>query len=228
MTWRNLAFVLAAVCLFQTWRSCVRSAPSTTSTTAAECTPAEPPSSHTRMTSTWDDSPRDQRESDSETPPPSAGPVINGFKLPAWTLYFAPQPGENMLAYRDRMLPLAQAALAPHRARVARGRDDFAKQVNLDAQQRAQLDAAVQDAAGVIQDKVMSAVLGGELSPKTFKPMIGVTLARDVLDAVDRANQRFLATLREDQKSTLAQHPFDFADYLLFSARWEDALGVTN
>jgi hypothetical protein len=34
--------------------------------------------------------------------------------------------------------------------------------------------------------------------------------------------------LREDQKAKLAQHPFDFADYLLFSARWEDALGVTN
>jgi hypothetical protein len=58
--------------------------------------------------------------------------------------------------------------------------------------------------------------------------MTGVTLARDVLDNVDQANRKFMQSLREDQKSKLASHPFDFADYLLFSARWEDALGVTN
>jgi hypothetical protein len=74
----------------------------------------------------------------------------------------------------------------------------------------------------------MNAFTSGDLSPATFKPMTGVTLARDVLDTVDQANRRFMATLREDQKAAMAKHPFDFADYLLFSARWEDALGVTN
>jgi hypothetical protein len=70
--------------------------------------------------------------------------------------------------------------------------------------------------------------MNGDLMPAQFKPMTGVALARDVLDTIDKANQRFLATLREDQKAALARHPFDFADYLLFSARWEDALGITN
>src|SRR4026208_2494185 len=58
--------------------------------------------------------------------------------------------------------------------------------------------------------------------------MAGVTLARAVLDTIDQANRRFVSTLREDQKAALAQHPFDFADYLLFSARWEDARGVPH
>ena len=45
-----------------------------------------------------------------------------------------------------------------------------------------------------------------------------------LLDIVDNANQTFTSSLREDQKAALAQHPFDFADYLLFGTRWEDAL----
>jgi hypothetical protein len=141
-------------------------------------------------------------------------------------MWLAPQPGEDMLHYRDRIVPLAQAAVAPHRARVARGRDDFATKAGLNTQQRAELDAAVEEAAGTIQDRVMGAVLGGDLLPSTFKPTTGVALARDVLDAVDKANRRFEASLREDQRAALAQHPFDVADYLLFSTRWEDMIGA--
>jgi hypothetical protein len=226
MSWKNFALVLLAVCLIQTWRGCTRSPAPPHAPTAAECADVAPQRSHV----TFADSPQDRADhvEDETEPAPSAGPSINGFKLPAWTLYFAPQPGESMLSYRDRMVPLAQAALAPHRARVARGLDDFAAKVHLDSQQRAQLDGAVQEAATAIEDKVMNALLSGQLTPKTFKPMTGVTLARDVLDSIDKANQRFVGSLREDQKAGLAEHPFDFADYLLFSARWEDALGVTN
>ena len=227
MTWRNLCFVLAALCAYQAWRGCQRTAPPAQEPTAAECAAIAPQ----RLASN-DREPtaprRDATDDDRGETPAMSGFSINGFKLPAWTAWFAPHPGENLLDYRDRMLPLAQAAVAPHRARVARGRDDFAKLVSLDAQQRAQLDAGVQEAATAIQDKVMGALMSGDLMPSSFKPMTGVSLARDVLDAVDQANRRFVATLREDQKAQLAKHPFDFADYLLFSARWEDALGVTQ
>lgn len=230
MSWKHVSFVLGAICAWQVYRGCTAPTP-TGKTEAAECTPERPtivrhsPSSASRSSdgrTAWD-------EAESSPADTGAGlPSINGFKLPAWTLYFAPQPGESMLSYRDRMVPVAQAALAPHRARVAKGRDDLAAKVGLDSQQRAELDAAVQEAQTAIQDKVMTALLSGELAPRTFKPMTGVSLARDVLDSVDKANARFMTSLREDQKTKLAQHPFDFADYLLFSARWEDALGVTN
>ena len=70
----------------------------------------------------------------------------------------------------------------------------------------------------------MGAVLNGDFNPSTFKPMAGVALARDVLDTVDKANQQFTSSLREDQKAALAQHPFDFGDYLLFATPWEDAI----
>ncbi|HUQ03250.1 MAG TPA: hypothetical protein VM261_12195 [Kofleriaceae bacterium] len=145
---------------------------------------------------------------------------------PAWVMWLAPQPGENLLHYRDRIVPLAQAAVAPHRSRVARGLDDFSQRAGLNSTQRAELDAAVQEAASTIGDRVLGAALGGDFSPQTFKPSMGVALARDVLDAVDKANRRFEASLREDQRAALAGHPFDVADYLLFSTRWEDMIGA--
>lgn len=229
MSWRNLSIVLALVCMYQAWRGCHRPARATDETTAAECAPEAP---RRYSASLPDDRRTDDQVAataeDTELPAEAPGFKIGGFKVPAWAMWLAPQPGENLLDYRDRIVPIAQAAIAPQRARVARGRDDFARVANLDSQQRAQLDAAVQQAQTEIQDKVMGSLMSGDLMPANFKPMKGVALARDVLDVIDHANQRFVSTLREDQKEALAQHPFDFADYLLFSARWEDALGVTN
>jgi hypothetical protein len=228
MSWKHVSMGLAVVCVVQTWRGCTRVAP-------AAKTEVTDSSESEHVSRNHGFAPSEERERTDEAPHPvddepaaPSGVSINGFHLPAWTLYFAPMPGESMLSYRDRMLPIAQAALAPHRARVARGRDDFAEKVHLDTQQRAQLDGAVQEAASAIEDRVMNSLLSGQLTPATFKPMTGVALARDVLDAIDKANARFMASLREDQRAELAKHPFDFADYLLFSARWEDALGVTN
>ena len=164
-------------------------------------------------------------EADDEALPDEGAPAWS-ITAPAWVMWLAPQPGEPLLDYRDRIVPLAQAAVAPHRSRVARGRDDFAARAGLDSRQRAELDAAVEEAAAAIGDRVLGAALGGELSPSTFKPTTGVALARDVLDAVDKANRRFEATLREDQRAALAAHPFDVADYLLFATRWEDMIGA--
>jgi hypothetical protein len=215
VTWRNTALVLAAICGYQRYQSC--------SHTAA---PADAAASEARP---------DHARTATPTPPPAlppalpaaaalepdAGKTFHGFRVPAWALRLAPQPGETPRAYRDRILPLAQAAIAPQRARVARTRDDFAR---LDPHQRAELDAAVADAARAIQARIATAFASGELRPATLKPMAGVGIARDVLDIVDRGNARFLGSLTADQQTELASHRFDFADYLLFTARWEDAL----
>jgi len=218
VSWKTVSFVLGAVLCVQTWRNCNREVPA-----------APPPEREACMKlvaqHAWDEPSHDQPAVEEEPPPaPSGAPTFNGIQLPAWTAYFAPMPGEDLRSYRDRMLPLAQAALAPQRARVARSRDDFAAAAHLDSQQKTLLDTATHEAADRIEEKVMGAFLNGDLNPSSFKPMAGVALARDVLDIVDHANQTFTASLREDQKAALAQHPFDFADYLLFATKWEDAL----
>lgn len=220
--WRNIAFALAALCAYQRWQACthefgssptvVASAavrPAIERTTRAAPRVPEPPSL---------DEPAATAAPGAAT---SGGKSFHGFKIPAWAMRLTPQPGETLRAYRDRMLPLAEIAVGPQRARVAHLRDDFG---HLDARQRAELDADVADTAKAIQDRVARAFAAGELRPATLTPMTGVALARDVLDLVDRGNTRFLGTLRSEQRTSLASHRFDFADYLLFTAHWEDAL----
>jgi len=83
------------------------------------------------------------------------------------------------------------------------------------------LPAPVAPAAAVIDglpDQPRVAWASGELV------LAGVGMARELLDIVERGNRRFLAALRDDQRAALAEHPFDFGDYLVFSTRWEDAL----
>jgi hypothetical protein len=226
MTWRTASLVLAALLLWQTWRGCTRSAPRPAP--AAECT-TDPARSATPAASARARATRD--DGDDATAGAAAARTSDGFELygfrvqvPGWAWSLLPQPGEHLRAYRDRMLPLARAALAPHRDRVARSRDDLVQQLGLDARQRAELDATARDAAQTIETRLFTAALGGELAPRTFKPMTGVALARDVLEAVDGAGKRFSAALTEDQRTRLAAHPFDFGDYLLFHTRWEDAI----
>jgi hypothetical protein len=220
VAWRNTAIALAVLCAVQRYHSCTEP-----DAQPAPCAPAEPRRAGDAATTL---PPVGSRASNApslgERPAPGER-TFHGFKIPAWAMRLAPQRGETMRAYRDRILPLAELAIAPQRARVARMRDDIA---HLDPRQRAELDAAVAEAAQAIQDRVMAALAGGDLAPATFKPMAGVAVARDVLDVVERGNTRFLGALTPDQRTQLTSQRFDFADYLLFTARWQDALRVLD
>jgi hypothetical protein len=157
---------------------------------------------------------------------PDGGLDAYGFHVPGWAVSLAPQQGEDMIAYRDRIVPLAQAAVAPQRSRVARSRDDLAKQLGLDAHQQTELAAATTETASAIEERALNAAFGGEFDPATFKPMTALAALTDVLQLIEKGNARFLASLTDAQRTRLAQHPFDFGDYLLFSTRWEDILGM--
>jgi hypothetical protein len=213
-SWRTVALVLAVVCCYQRYRSCTAPAPEATTTTTTTTTTID----HTVESRP---TPAPSLPWTGKATPDAPARTFHGFKVPMWAAALAPQPGEKMRDYRDRMLPLIETAIAPQRARVAKTRDDFAI---LDPRQRAELDAAVKDTAAKIEERIANAIVSGELRPQTFKPMTGISLAREILDLVERGNTRFLDSLTPDQRARLATHRFDFADYLLFSARWEDAL----
>lgn len=225
--WRTMCCVLGGVCAVLLWRDCSHGAaeprvvhdcpaPHGATPEPRHRDAAGPSASTATAEAAADDPAADDR--------PAEGLALYGFQVPGWAMWLAPHPGEDLRAYRDRVLPLAVAAIAPQRARVARSRDSFAQLVRLDARQRAELDAATDETATALQDRLVAAGVNGELSPATFKPMAGVALARDLLDIVGRGNRRFLESLRADQRAALAQHPFDFGDYLVFSTHWEDAL----
>lgn len=232
MSWRTGCIAFALLSAFLAWRSWTRARPAPTAAACAALAAAhdERADAPRAADDPWatDRAPRGPAQ-----PRAGSGAGAEGeepgvsLAAPALLLGLAPRPDEDLLHYRDRVVPIVQQAIAPERARVARGRESFAAAAGLDARQQAELDAAVSEAAEAIQDRIFEGVLGGDLNPQRFKPMAGVGAARDILDSVDRANRRFLAALREDQRATLARHPFDLADYLLFSYRWEDAVGYS-
>ncbi len=202
ISWRSAALVLAVVCCLQRWQSCTRS----DSTPIVEHVAAPRPSLPRALVN-------------SIVPESAARPAnrtLFGIRPPAWAAHLLPQPGEKLRDYRDRIVPLAQVAIAPQRARVARMRDQ------LDDHQRAELDDAAGEAASAIEARVTAAFTNGEL--QTFTPMTGVSMARELLEIVDRGNTQFMGALTAEQRAQLASSRFDFADYLLFSTRWEDAL----
>ena len=208
ISWRTAAIVLALVCMVQRWQTCTHTASQVT--TSAEPARTNPPLRDALAHAF--DTPR----SDSSGPAPALPRrSFFGFHPPAWAARLLPQPGETMRAYRERIVPLAEVVIAPQRARVARLHDA------LDAHERTELDAAAAEAAAAIEARITSAIANGELQPSAMKPMTGVTLARDVLDIVDRGNARFVGALTPEQRAATT---FDFADYLVFSTRWEDAL----
>jgi hypothetical protein len=217
-SWRNTALALATICGYQSWRGCASSAPASAQPAAHD----ERSLATCQATTSFRDS-FARAEAGAEHTPERAKhhSRVLGVQVPDWVAHFLPQPGERLGDYRDRMLPLAELAIAPQRERVARLRDSLPA---LDAHQRAMLDAAVDDAASAIEQRVTAGITNGELAAATFKPMAGVELARDVLDIVDSGNPRFLSALTPEQRTDLASNRFDFADYLAFTAHWEDAL----
>jgi hypothetical protein len=143
-----------------------------------------------------------------------------------WALeFFTPHPGENLIGYRDRVLPVVQAAAAPQRKRVRRWHDEFVSAARLSEAQQRELEAAVGDAGEQIKDRILQGVLSGELGPRT-KASAGVAFARDLLELADGANRRFRASLSASQAAALDASRFDVVDYLFFATRWEDLLGV--
>jgi hypothetical protein len=141
--------------------------------------------------------------------------------------FFAPQPGETLIDYRERLLPVARDLVAPQRQRVARLREGYTAAARLDEAQRQALDETVEAAGEALKDRILQGVLSGELSSRT-KPAAAVAFARDLLDIGAKAEERFRASLRPDQLEALARDRFDLAEYLLFRTRWEDLLGVTE
>jgi hypothetical protein len=160
---------------------------------------------------------------------PAAGGAEEGEPPPPerhWAVqFFTPHPGENLIAYRDRVLPVVQAVAAPQRKRVRRWRDDFSRDARLSDAQQHELDRSVGETGDQLKDRILEGVLSGELGART-KASAGVAFARDVLDIVDAADKRFRAGLSPAQQAALDASPFDYADYLFFATRWEDMLGA--
>jgi hypothetical protein len=138
-----------------------------------------------------------------------------------------PRDGEDLSAYRDRVLPIALAVVAPQRLRVSERRRVMTVSAGLDARQQAELDAAVSEASDEIVNRVWQSVATEEIWPRP-RASAGVALAADLLTSVAAADRRFRATLSDDQRALVDRSSFDVADYLVFSIPWEERFGIAK
>lgn len=145
-----------------------------------------------------------------------------------WAITFLrPKDGENLLDYRDRVLPVAQAAIAPFRAKVRRSYADFKEQAALSSEQERLLEEAREQRSSAIQDRVMEAIFSGEFNGP-IKPSDGLPFARSIFNEVEGMHNDVVGLLSDDQSAILHESRFDAIEYLLFGTRWEEMLGVVS
>ena len=130
-----------------------------------------------------------------------------------------------MLAYRDRVLPIAQAVVAPQRLRVDERRRAMVAAAGLDPGQAEALDAAVAETSDAIVNRVWQALATDEIWPRP-RPSAAVALAGELLRSVTDGEDRFRRVLRDDQRVAVDRSGFDFVDYLVFSVPWEERFGI--
>lgn len=138
--------------------------------------------------------------------------------------FLVPRRGENPLAYRDRVLPVAVAAAEPFRQRLEAIRSRIEDSAALDAAQQRALQDLVDQTAEALVDRAFQAAFSGELMPSRLRPANVVRVARDVLTLLDDANRTFLDSLSDQQRAILDQERFDMIEYLLVATRWESII----
>lgn len=215
--WRNVAAILAATTLLFAWRSC-----------HTHKRPASDPAPRT-------DGPIDPRahraaSGDDEIPPPRSGDGESDLALPpvgvgfvGFASLFAPRRGENAAAYRERVEPIARDAVAPYRERLDEARRAFEADADLDADQLEAVQHQLDSTAEALLDRALDAYLSGQLAPPYAASDV-VSLARSLLDIVDDANGAFRGLLDDNQRAALDAGGFDFVEYLLVAAPWEDMI----
>ena len=219
-----LVTLLAVVCLYLGWDNVrLRRRRPPPAPPPAEVVDSQACASMERVLTTL------QQQFPASAPRPARAPDEGAARISAQAAmaFLVPQPGESLVEYRDRLLPLARAVVNPQRERVARLKSRFVESARLDAAQERVLDEAVAAAGEALKDRIAQGVLSGELGLR-MKPAQGVAFARDLLDATDGANRTFRAALRPEQVAALDEDRFDVAEYVLFRTRWEDLLGVTE
>jgi hypothetical protein len=144
-----------------------------------------------------------------------------------WVADFVkPRPGEGLLEYRDRLVPVAQVAIAPQRAAAERSLAGSITAAGLGDAGRAQVDEILGEAQSLLKQRIQNAVFGGELFGPGVAPIDSVKFARDLLDTVIAADTALRAALTPAQRRAFDDSGFDVAVYLLVATRWEQIIGV--
>lgn len=230
--WRTLAAVLGLSTVVLGWHNCnlrgrlARVSSAKHAAQTARDRPARdlaPPSDRDRHPGDADGA--GDGDGDGALAPSAARPLRLPGDLPALLARFAPEPGEDMLAYRDRVVPEATRFLRPQRQRVDRNLAAFSDEAGLDDEVVAALHEAADRTAERLRDRVIDGVLSGELLPP-YRAATVVTTANAFTAILADYVAEIRGGLSDAQLEVLGASAFDPVDYLLFATRWEEMLGA--
>jgi hypothetical protein len=123
--------------------------------------------------------------------------------------------------YRQRILPLLQAALAQPRSDVADMRAEAEKAANVTPEQHAKLDAAFDKTYDDLIQYTDGAVADGELTPYSRNVAGMLDYAGGLGGILQDAQTQIGGILSPEQIQSMSANGFEWAEYLGLSAPWE-------
>lgn len=129
--------------------------------------------------------------------------------------------GETEEEWRQRVLPLMGTVLARPRDNVATTRRQLEDQAGVTKEQRAQLDAAFQEAYDELIAYTDGAVADGQLSPYDLNVAGMLDYAGGLGGMLSGVEGKIGQILTPAQIQTFEQSGFEWAEYLSVSAPWE-------
>jgi hypothetical protein len=134
---------------------------------------------------------------------------------------FGREPGESAEDYRARVAPFVQTALAVPRARMEEARAEAEKAARVSEEQRAQIDAVLEDVSREALALTNEAVAAGDLTPYE-RNYAGVLSWSGGLGAILGTSQaRIGEILGAEQLRVLSQQGFEWAEYMGVRVPWE-------
>jgi hypothetical protein len=129
--------------------------------------------------------------------------------------------GETDEAYRARMSPLVEGALAVPRGWAEEARADWEAAAELDEEQRAAVDAAFADARAEALAAANAMIASGELSPYKRSSRGVLAFAAGAATIADGVDARLRGVLSAEQMAAAEEAGFDWLEYLALTTKWE-------
>lgn len=134
---------------------------------------------------------------------------------------FGRDPDETDEEYRERVVPLVKQGLAPARERATAQRDEIEALANVTAEQREQIDVAINDAYQEALALTNRAIASGEINPYKLEWNNALAYAGGLGAILDSTKSRFGDILTEDQQAVFADNGFEWSRYLGVNMPWE-------
>lgn len=130
--------------------------------------------------------------------------------------------GETEEEYRERMVPFVKSVLAQPRERLSEAREAAEEAAGVTSDQRADIDAALNDAYSEVMALTNQALEAGDLTPYSRNWSGTLNYAGGIGAILEGAENRMGEILDPRQREALYEQGFEWGEYLGVTAPWEE------